>query len=80
MDDLLKNIGREIVNPAIILMVAVAVVVFIYGVAEFIAAADNEEKRSKGRQHIIWGIIGLFIMVSVWGVMNILNNFWSNLD
>jgi len=57
-------------------MIAVAIVFFIYGLVEFIGGANNEEKRKTGKQHIIWGIIGLFIMAAVWGIMSILNNFW----
>lgn len=79
MDSLLRNIASSIVNPLVTLMIAVAVVFFIYGVVEFISAANNEEARTKGRQHMVWGVIGLFIMVSVWGIMNILNNFWKGL-
>ena len=76
IDPLLKKIAEQIVNPLITLMFAVAAVFFIYGVTEFIAASDNEEARTKGKQHMIWGVIGIFIMISVWGIMNILNNFW----
>lgn len=79
VDNLLGNIAKQIVNPLIGLMIAVAVVFFIYGVVEFISAANNEEARTKGRQHMVWGVIGLFIMVSVWGIMNILNEFWKGL-
>lgn len=77
MDSLLSKIASSIFNPLITLMIAVAVVFFIYGVVEFIGAANNEEARTKGKQHMVWGIIGLFIMVSVWGIMNVLNNFWK---
>ena len=79
VDTLLGKIAKQIVNPLITLMFAVAVVFFIYGVVEFISASDNEEARTTGKQHMIWGIIGIFIMVSVWGIMNILNNFWTGL-
>lgn len=79
MDELLGKIASSIINPLVILMIAVAVVFFIYGVVEFISAANNEEARTKGRQHMVWGIIGLFIMVSVWGIMNILNEFWKGI-
>jgi len=64
-------------SPIIALMFAVAMIFFIYGVVEFIGAADKEEARTKGKQHMVWGIIGIFIMVSVWGIMNILNNLWK---
>jgi hypothetical protein len=76
-DALLNKIIQSIANPAIKLMLAVAVMVFLYGVVEFILGADNEEKRNVGKQHIVWGIIGLFIMVSVFGIMRILLSVWK---
>lgn len=76
-DALLNKIIQNIANPAIKLMLAIAVMVFLYGVVEFILGADNEEKRNVGKQHIIWGLIGLFIMVSVFGIMRILLNLWG---
>ncbi len=76
VDTLLGKIAAQIINPIIGLMVAIAVLVFLYGVMEFIAGAGNEEKRTQGKQHIIYGIIGLFIMVSVFGIMHVLCNFF----
>lgn len=73
---LLNKINTEIINPIIGLMIAVGVVVFLFGVIEFIAGSASEEKRSTGKRHIIWGVIGLFIAFSVFGLMNILANFW----
>jgi len=55
------------------LLIAAAVVCFIWGVLKFILNADDATKREEGRQFIIWGILGLFIMVSIWGIVNILN-------
>lgn len=77
VDSLISKIADKILNPIIGLMVAIAVVVFIYGVVEFIANADNEDKRKLGKDHMIWGIVGLFIMVSVFGLMNIVAKFWN---
>lgn len=78
-DSLIGKIETQILNPVIGLMVAIAVLVFLYGVVEFIAGADNEEKRDQGKQHIVWGIVGLFIMVAVGGIMQIIINFWSGI-
>jgi len=76
---LLGKIADKIINPFIGLLIALAVVLFLYGVVEFIIGADNEEKRNQGKQHIIWGVVGIFIMVSVFGIMNILINFWKGI-
>jgi cbb3-type cytochrome oxidase subunit 3 len=65
----LGNIITEILNPLIALMFAVALMYFFYGIAAYIWNPDNEEAREKGRRGMLWGIIGMFIMVSVFGIM-----------
>ncbi|MBI2628060.1 MAG: hypothetical protein HYW71_01325 [Candidatus Niyogibacteria bacterium] len=40
------------------------------GVLQFVTSGGDEEKRKEGRDHIIYGLIGLFIMVAVWGLVN----------
>lgn len=55
------------------LIFAVAFLVFIFGILQFlILGGSNEEKRDQGKQLMIWGIIGFFVMASVWGLVNIL--------
>lgn len=65
-----------IFNPIIGLMFAVAVVVFIYGIVEYMFGSDNEERRTEGAKHMTWGIIGIFVMLSVFGLMNVILDFW----
>lgn len=48
-------------------------VIFIIGVVNYVRAGDNEEKRAMGRNLMWFGIIALFIMISVWGFVNILS-------
>jgi phosphotransferase system glucose/maltose/N-acetylglucosamine-specific IIC component len=64
----------HIVQPLIMLMFIVAVVIFVWGVVEMIINAGNEEARAKGSKHMMWGLIGLFIMFGVYGVLNLLVN------
>lgn len=63
------KISTEILNPLIALMFAVATMYFFYGIAVYIWNPDNEEAREKGRIGMFWGIIGMFVMVSVFGIM-----------
>ena len=52
---------------------AVAFIVFIFGVFQyFILSRGDEEKQSQARGLMLWGLIGFFVMVSVWGLVNIL--------
>ena len=60
---LIFNIKEYILNPIIGFMFAVAVVMFIYGIVEYIWSTDNEEKVEVGKKHMIWGIVGIFVML-----------------
>lgn len=68
--DLLNSVKEHIINPIILLLIAVALVVFFYGLVEFLL---NKDKASANRQELydkmIWGVVGLAIMVSVFGIM-----------
>ncbi len=65
---------QSVVNLIIPFIVGLAVLVIIYGIFTFISSAGDEEKRATAKQFIIWGIIGVFIMISVWGLISILVN------
>jgi hypothetical protein len=52
---------------------ALAFIVFLWGIySTFIAGAANEEKRQEGQKIFIYGMIGFFIMISLWGIVNVL--------
>jgi uncharacterized membrane protein YfcA len=69
---LLKNILSNIVNPFITLLVAVAVIYFLWGVFQFVKNAESPEERKKGGLHMMWGAIGLFIMGTAYGIINLI--------
>jgi hypothetical protein len=71
---LIGKIEILLVNPFIKLMFAAALVLFLYGVFEFIQGAEGDDARTKGRSHMIYGLIGMFVMVSVFGIMRLLAN------
>lgn len=71
VDSVVANANTYIVNPLIALLFALALGYFLYGVVEFIANQDNESKKTEGKQHILWGLIGITIMFGVWGLLQI---------
>jgi uncharacterized membrane protein YidH (DUF202 family) len=77
MDQFIANVDRYIINPLILLLFALAIVYFIYGIFEFISNQENEEKKTKGRTHMIWGILGITIMMGVFVIMNIILNTFN---
>lgn len=69
---LIDNILTNIVNPLILLMVGVAIIFFLWGVFDFIRNADSSEERKKGGEHILYGVLGLFIMATAYGILNLI--------
>ena len=74
LDDLLSNFNRVILNPTIAFLFVVALLVFFYGMIAFIRNLDSDTERDKGKSHMLWGIIGMAIMVSVFGIIRFILN------
>lgn len=64
----------ELVNPTVILIIGFAVVYFFWGVAKYILHSDDAKTREEGRGMMIQGIIAIFVMISMWGLVNLLDN------
>jgi hypothetical protein len=60
----------DLINRVIPLIFAMAVVVILWGIAQ--SVSGSEEKRAEGKAIIVWGVVGLFAMLSIWGLVNIL--------
>lgn len=67
------NLVLGLINVAIPTIIALAVLVFIWGIFKYVVS-DSEEAKGKGKDMMIWGIVGIFVMISVWGLVNILVN------
>ena len=52
---------------------ALAFLVFVWGVANyFFFGVGDETKRTEGKQFILWGVLGMVVLFSVWGLVNLL--------
>ena len=63
----------EILNAIIPVLIALGVVYFVWGVITYVISSDEEAKKA-GRNRIIYGIIGLAVIIGLWGLVNILKN------
>lgn len=68
----------KILAPIVPLLIGLGVVVFIYGVL-VLMFSEGGEKKEEGKQFMLWGIIGVFVMVSLWGLVAIVSGTF-NLD
>jgi len=71
---LINNAKSAILRPLVLLLFAGALVYFLYGILEFLLSPGDETRKSAGKQHMFWGVLGLAIMISVYGIMNIICN------
>ena len=74
LSQIIAAVNTNIVNPLIFLLLAVALVVFIWGIVTYFRNIDNAEERSTGLKHMIWGVVGLAIMISFKGIIVIIKN------
>jgi len=74
LTQVIANIVIIIVKPLIALMIGAGLVYFLYGVFVFLKSFDDETERAQGKKHMVWGIVGLFIMVGVYGIIQIVAN------
>lgn len=63
----------QLLDTLIPVLVALGVVYFVYGVVSYVISSDEEAKKA-GRDRIIYGIIGLAVIVSLWGLVKIVTN------
>jgi hypothetical protein len=63
----------DILNIVVPILIALGVVYFIWGVITYVIS-DDEEAKQAGRNRIIFGIIGLAVIIGLWGLVRILTN------
>lgn len=66
----------QIFSAVLPVFIALAVVIFVWGVVMYVIASDEEAKK-KGKDKIIYGIIGLVVIISLWGFVSILINTFN---
>ncbi len=73
---LVAKLDTYVINPIIALIFAAGLLVFIFGIVEFMWEMQGGEAtgKEKGKQHMLWGIIGMFIMVGAYAILKIVAN------
>jgi hypothetical protein len=61
-----------VLSAAFPLLLAVAVLYFVWGVVAFIIKAGDEKARIEGKHRMVWGIVSIVIILSVWGLVAVL--------
>jgi hypothetical protein len=68
---LLQKIEANILFPLMSLMLSVALLLFLWGGYQFVANAESSEGRETGRKHMLFGVIGMLVMISALSILKI---------
>lgn len=68
----MEIVSDVILTPLILLLSGLALLVFMYGGFVYIMNADNEQARSEGKKHMLYGVIGLVVMMAAYALLRVL--------
>ncbi len=72
--DFVTRVNNAILFPLIALLSGIAFLYFLWGCAQYIMNANNESAREDGKKHIMYGLIGLVVMLSAFAILSLAVN------
>ncbi len=75
--NVLQNLNTYIIYPVILVVFACGFFLFVWGLVEFLWNLNEGGDSKEGKQHMLWGIVGMLIMVSVNGILGLLINTFN---
>lgn len=66
------KLGTFWIQSLVYIVMGMAVLAFFWGVVRYISAGAEEEGRKNARDTMIWGVAGVFVMSSLWGIITLL--------
>jgi hypothetical protein len=70
LQTLITSFGR-IIGTLIPIAFAIGVLAFFWGLGKWIFAAGSSDAQEEGKNIMIWGLVALFVMSSVWGIVRL---------
>ncbi len=67
------SLANTFLNALIGLFITLAIVVFFWGLIKYLTSLSGENA-SEGLQIMMYGVIAIFVMVSIWGIIRLLQN------
>lgn len=73
-EEILQRIITNVIDPGLRVIFTLGLFLFIWGIVEFLWGVKNGEASQKGKDHMIYGLLGMLIMVSVYGIIALIVN------
>jgi len=68
------NLINRFLNALVPMIITLAIIWFFWGLARYLMSIGDEGKRGEAIQTMIWGIVAIFVMVSIWGIIKLLQS------
>ena len=68
--------AKGLLDQLVVFLIALAVVWFIWNVIKY-TMSDDEEGKGKAKSQMIWGIVAIAVIVSVWGLVGLLQGVFG---
>ncbi|HEY4513872.1 MAG TPA: hypothetical protein VJH69_00955 [Candidatus Paceibacterota bacterium] len=72
--EIVQRLETYIINPALLLIFTAGFFLFIWGLVMFLINIEEKDKRNTGKDHMVWGLVGMFVMVGVYGILALISN------
>ena len=67
----LVDLFVDLIRSAVTVLIGLGLVIFLWGVVMFIYKSGSPKAHTYGREMLVWGLIAMFVMVSVWGILGL---------
>ena len=79
VESLVNAIITGILAPFTKFLFVLATVIFLWGVIMYVVGSQgSDQKLDKGKKVMTWGIVGMFVMASAWGIIRVLCEFFGS--
>lgn len=66
----------DFINITIPVLIGFALLFFFFSLIRYISRAGNAGSRSADHKAIMWGLIAIFVMVSIWGILRLFQSIF----
>ena len=75
IQDLAGRLATAIINPLLALVFGAGLIVFVWGLVQYLYALNvTGEQDPEGKKHMLWGMVGMFIMAAAFTIIKITAN------
>ena len=73
----LMGVAADYLNTALKLLMGLAVLLFVWYVIQYFIKPADSKGHLEATQYVLWSVIGFFVILSMWGIVNVLSSTFN---